>query len=172
MEFSEGLEKIDFAAFSESGVECVDLPSSVRSIGVKAFANCEQLRSVRLNEGLETLGEIGGYATSKYRGNVFECSALESIVIPSTLEVLEDYTFYSCRKLTSVTFAEGSRLREIGNHCFAESGLKAFEAPPSLRKICSGAFYCCRNLQRVVLNEGLKALGIDSTEHNYDIGAF
>ena len=161
MEFSEGLEKIDANAFSKSGLECVDLPSSTRRICGYAFFGCEQLRSVRLNEGLKTLGGMGGYATSKCRGNVFEYSALESIVIPSTLEVLEEYTFSGCYKLASVVFAEGSRLKKIGNHCFANTGLKAFEAPPSLRKIGNGAFFACKNLQRVVLNEGLEAVGID-----------
>ena len=54
--FPEGLEKIDIAAFSESGIECVDLPSSVRGIDAEAFAKCANLRSARLNEGLEVLG--------------------------------------------------------------------------------------------------------------------
>ena len=57
MDFSEGLEKIDFAAFTESGVECIDLPSSTRRIIAKAFAKCKQLHSVQLSEGLKTLGE-------------------------------------------------------------------------------------------------------------------
>ena len=161
MEFSEGLEKIGFNAFYKSGIERVDLPSSTRSIGAQAFAECKRLRDVQLNDGLKTLGGIGGYATSKYRGNVFECSALESIVIPSTLEVLKEYTFSSCYKLASVVFAEGSRLKKIGNHCFANTALKRFEAPPSLRMICSGAFFSCKNLQRVALNEGLEVVGID-----------
>ena len=82
-------------------------------------------------------------------------------MIPSTLEVLEKGTFFGCRRLSSVTFAEGSRLREIGPNCFALTALKTFEAPPNLKKIFRGAFYFCRNMQRVVLNEGLEALGED-----------
>ena len=58
MEFSEGLEKIGVAAFSESGIRRVDLPSSTKRIGAQAFAECKRLRDVRLNEGLETLGEV------------------------------------------------------------------------------------------------------------------
>ena len=65
------------------------------------------------------------------------------MVIPSTLEVLEKDTFYECKKLNSVVFAKGSRLREIGKECFAYSNLKVFKAPPSLRKICNGAFGYC-----------------------------
>ena len=75
-----------------------------------------------------------------YLGRVFLASTLRSIVIPSTLEVLEEFTFHSCEKLTSIVFSEGSRLREIRNGCFAESGLKMFEAPSNLRKIGIGIF--------------------------------
>ena len=57
MEFSEGLEKIGLGAFYRSGVERIDLPSSTRMIAAEAFLGCERLRSIRLNEGLETLGE-------------------------------------------------------------------------------------------------------------------
>ena len=161
MEFSEGLEKIDFNAFTDTSIECVDLPSSTRRIGAEAFMDCKRLRDVRLNEGLETLGEVERSEGREYNGHVFEKSAQKSVVIPSTLEVHEKDTFYECKKLNSVVFAKGSRLREIGKECFAYSNLKAFEAPPSLRKICSGAFFSCKNLQRVALNEGLEVVGID-----------
>ena len=97
-------------------------------------------------------------------GHVFEHCALESVVIPSTLEVLEERTFYKCSKLNSIVFADGSRLKEIGKECFTFTALKMFEAPPSLRKICSGAFFSCKNLQRVALNEGLEVVGIDGNK--------
>lgn len=93
-------------------------------------------------------------------------------MIPSTLEVLEKLTFDECKNLTSVVFAEGSRLREIRDSCFACTALKMFEAPPSLRKIRNGAFGSCKNLKYVVLNEGLEVAGIDSTKPNYGIGVF
>ena len=92
-------------------------------------------------------------------------------MIPSTLEVLEELAFYKCKNLTSVVFAEGSRLKDIRDSCFACTALKVFEAPPSLRRICSGAFHLCKNLKYVVLNEGLEVVGTDSTEHNR-IGVF
>ena len=93
-------------------------------------------------------------------------------MIPSTLEVLEERTFDECARLTSVVFSKGSRLREIGDHCFDKTGLKAFRAPPSLRKIGNGAFCFCKNLQRVVLNEGLEIVGTDNKKSRYENGAF
>ena len=94
MEFSEGLEKIGVAAFKGSSIECVNFPSSTRRIGAEAFAECKQLCRVRLNEGLEALEKKGCYGNYEYNGRVFSGSALESVVIPSTLEVLEKRAFY------------------------------------------------------------------------------
>ena len=117
------------------------------------------------------LGDKERYNDYEYCGRVFENSALESVVIPSTLEVLEELTFCGCKNLASVVFAEGSRLREIRDSCFASTALKTFEAPQSLRKIESGAFNFCDSLKRVVLNEGLETVGTENEESN-DNGAF
>ena len=94
------------------------------------------------------------------------------MVIPSTLEVLEERTFYYCKKLVNVIFTEDSRLREIGSHCFTFSALKIFEAPPSLRKINNRVFCFCISLQRVTLNEGLETVGIGNKEPRDENGAF
>lgn len=107
----------------------------------------------------------------RHDGHVFEYCALESVVIPSTLEVLEEDTFHGCEKLSSVVFAEGSRLKEIRKECFARTNLKTFEAFPSLRKIGNMAFYRCERLRYVVLNEGLEAVGEENEKSN-DNGAF
>ena len=93
-------------------------------------------------------------------------------MIPSTLEVLGKETFAGCSNLTSVVFSGGSRLREIGDGCFANTGLKVFEAPPNLKKICSGAFGFCESLQRVVLNEGLETVGEDDEKSSSGYGVF
>ena len=93
MELSKGLEKIGFKAFYDSGVERIDLPSSMRRIGAEAFMMCKQLRSVRLNEGLQTLGAKEQVKKKEASGASFAGSALESIKLPSTLKVIECATF-------------------------------------------------------------------------------
>lgn len=71
VEFSEGLEKIGYDAFSESGVENIILPSSVKTISVDAFAWCKHLNNVQLNEGLEVLGETSYFDGINHYGRVF-----------------------------------------------------------------------------------------------------
>ena len=59
----------------------------------------------------ETVGE------DKFNGEVFDRSALETIRLPSTLEVVEEFTFMECKNLRSVEFAEG--LKRIDAYAFA-----------------------------------------------------
>lgn len=54
--FPDAVEEIGRYAFSESGLESVATPQSVRIIRQGAFCKCDSLRTATLNEGLETLG--------------------------------------------------------------------------------------------------------------------
>ena len=99
--------------FSEYAVA----PSSPNlSIGVKAFANCTALESVRLPNQLLNVGErvfenctmlervefavdsgidtIGAYA--------FSGTAIKEIVIPASVKVVNDYAFNNCKNLIAV----------------------------------------------------------------------
>ena len=47
----EGVERIGCYWFYESEVESVEIPASVRELGVEAFGNCEKLRCITFAEG-------------------------------------------------------------------------------------------------------------------------
>lgn len=51
------LEEIGSWCFSGSGIEEFYAPQNLKKIGANAFADCKNLKTVVLNEGLETLGE-------------------------------------------------------------------------------------------------------------------
>ena len=133
MEFPEGLEKIEARAFSESGIECVDLPSSVRTICGGAFAGCANLRSAQLNEGLETLGTDELTPEGEHYLGVFEESGLRDVKLPSTLKRIECRAFAECENLTAIELPDG--LECLGKECFSESGLKSIRIPPALKTI-------------------------------------
>ena len=154
------------------GVRTIAFPTTVRRVFPGAFHRLRALRAAFLNEGLETLGapeEICG----KPRGSVFARSALESIRLPSTLRVLEDRTFKSCKRLRRVWFAEG--LEEIRSRAFCESGIESAELPGSLRTVAQWAFDWCRRLRSVRFGEGLETLGADGPPlegYQWYVGAF
>lgn len=128
-------------------------PGTIKDVMETVFTYGASLKSLVLNEGLETLGG---------RCSIFVNSThLKRVVLPASLRVLGDSAFQDTKRLRHVTFREGSRLEKIGKYCFAGSGIEEFRAPPSLREIGAGAFELCENLKLVSLNEGLETIGKD-----------
>lgn len=71
-----------------------DLPSSVTSIGDRAFAGCSTLGACGLCEGLRF---IGNYAFSS-------CDSLTNVTIPASVTRVGSDVFQNCRKLESISF--------------------------------------------------------------------
>lgn len=72
---AEGLESIEYAAFRQSNITELTLPSTVKFLGVDCFEYCSKLTSVTLNEGLEIIAHRALSSAPK----------LTSITIPSTV---------------------------------------------------------------------------------------
>lgn len=68
----------------------------MKQVGACAFAKCEQLRRILLNEGLEKLGPEETVNGNRYEGNVFAESAVERVQMPSTLVEIPERTFDEC----------------------------------------------------------------------------
>ncbi len=128
------VKKIGNNAFeNSSGLTGVDFASdaALKSIGDSAFSYCENLRSVVIPAGVETLGNGAFYSSGVTsvefaQGSVLKtigdsafshCENLRSVVIPAGVETLGDGTFYSSG-VTSVEFAQGSALKTIGDTAF------------------------------------------------------
>ena len=77
-----------------------------------AFYKCEALRSVRLNEGLETLVFTEPRTPFEIwrRCGVFMGTGVERVRLPSTLKVLGGYAFSDCAALREVRVAPGCAL--------------------------------------------------------------
>ena len=61
--------------------------------------------------------------------------------------------FEFCKKLTTVSFASNSILKEIPSLSFSNcSSLTSISIPDSVKKIDLGAFYTCTNLRTVSIN--------------------
>ena len=101
------LKSIGIGRFSESGLEEIALPVSVRDVGANAFDMCRQLKNVRLNEGLERLGPGKIFGNTYYEGHVFRGAAIVSIRLPSTLKRIEAETFDECQNLRNVEISRG-----------------------------------------------------------------
>jgi len=126
--------------FHSSVVEVYDY-----DIGMSPFQGCKSLVEVVLNDGLIEIEE-----------DAFQdCTALQSINIPSTVTKIGDDAFNDCGDLREVVLNEG--LQKIGDRAFINcDALRSITIPSTVDEIGNMAFYYCTNLRDVVLNYGLK----------------
>lgn len=86
-------------------------------------------------------GDVVGFACGAFKEKITKtyyttyCSCITAIINWGTLEVIKDYAFYGCEKITSVTI------------------------PKSVGSIGGRAFNLCFNLTNVIINEGVTSIG-------------
>ena len=135
--------------FSESTLECVELPSTLKRIEYDTFEGCKDLKSIWLPERLEYIGK-----------QYFMDSALESVELPDSLRTVAQGAFSGCASLTTAKFGEG--LEALGTDEYVDEGrplhgvfegraLGDIKLPSSLKRIAYNAFQNCKNLKRIGL---------------------
>ena len=148
----DGIERIGSYWFWETGITGVELPVSVREIGVNAFYNCKHLYSVQFAPGsnLEKIG-AGGFCNS----------AIYYMNIPKNVTEIQEGAFSNCRRLEKITFEEGSKMKTIRQYAFSGCiRLGDTSLPEGLESIELGAFESCKSLSSVQLSDGLVTLGV------------
>ena len=146
-EHNSVLEIINTKAFAQSDLESFTAPAHLKTLGQGSFHGCRHLKRATLNEGLEVLGVEECAGDEDWYDGVFEGSALESVVLPSTLKRIERKMFRRCANLRKVSLPDA--LERIGRECFAESGLESAEVPRSVSVIDDCAFQNCHALKTV-----------------------
>lgn len=129
----EGYDRIEDGAFSnenkQSVLENVNLPTGLTLIGKNAFQNCNYIKSIELNEGLENIGDSAFFGTT-----------LGTVKFPSSLKIINDCAFANCH-IYNLKFNAG--LKYIGNSAFAlsnEHTEEVLEIPASVIYIGPYAF--------------------------------
>lgn len=144
--FPEGIKNIEKAVFMHcDNIKTVSIPSTVKYIGRRAFAYTSSLETVTFAQGINLkLYYIGEYANGNMvlvdSGALFDHSGIKNIDIPASVELLPQYMFQSCKRLTTVTFEEGSVLKNIRAGAFMNSGLESINLPETLETIGAQAF--------------------------------
>lgn len=120
----DGVKRICQEAFaSNTNVEEIKCPESLKFIEIKAFAGCSSLRKIHLEaSSVRDLAE-----------SVFDsCSQLEFISLPKHLCQIGDEAFHRCEKLEALTLP--SSVRIIKGKAFERSGLKCINLSYGLKK--------------------------------------
>lgn len=93
LKIPSSLDEVDRGVFLGCGIESLVIPSNIKKIDVQAFYYCPNLKSVDLEDGVETIEE-----------KAFEnCEVLESVTIPSSVNAIDEYAFYDCPNVTIYT---------------------------------------------------------------------
>lgn len=193
--FCEGLKNIVFSAQATleeetfrhcTSLEKVTLPPSVRRLEPCVFYACSNLKTVVLNEGLETIN-----------GDSFDGCAIEELNIPKTVDAF--YGPMNCKSLNGFNVhPENGRLRSIDGVLYSHDmetleqcppgregeltipdgveyiGRKAFKycsrlikvvIPDSVFRVGWESFYGCKNLETVVIGDGVEEIGTEAFAH-------
>ena len=107
------------------------------------------ITKVILPEGIE---KIGAYAFANL-------TALEEIVLPSTLEAIEYGAFYGCSSLKKITFSGENNLKIINQHAFEGCDLRDTLDLSSACVISNYAFAGNRNMKGITTSDSLLSIG-------------
>lgn len=130
----------DHAFYNCTSLQAVYLPSSVHTLGVRAFSGCQRLTAVKA-DGLQTVRESAFYGCWYLKSiafaegltslgvNVFaDCYRLETVTLPQSLKSIPNSCFFNCRSLVSVHLGGVATVGENAfRNCTALQSLTAAE---------------------------------------------
>lgn len=120
-------------AFMGTDIETLEIPKGILRIGGEAFANCQNLTSVRiLSDSYKTL-----FGTGLFRN----CQKLESVTFSDGPLYLGDYMFYNCSALKTVTLPTSATSVPIGFFAYCNSLREVRLDTTSAKVIEMFAFY-------------------------------
>ena len=167
----ENLIEIEEEAISDCMVlTSIQLPRTLKSIGKGAFSDCSSLKQLVLGPAIETIG-VGAFDSCHSLESVnlqdthitvlnqkaFAETALEHIILPDTLQLIDTKALYDCQSLYSITICSDDIV------------------------IRDGAFSICAKIRKIIFTKGLpKSMGRDlfdarsvtSDGHHFSVGYY
>lgn len=142
-----------------------EIQYKVTAIESEAFANCDEMTSISLPEGLLSI-ESDAF---------WNCTGLSEITIPSTVTHIRSYAFEGCTGLSSLTIPES--VTYIGGYILwgvslstpvynsklfayypADDAAATYAVPDGITTIIVGAFMGAEHLQSVTLPTSIRAI--------------
>ena len=165
------LNALKSSVFAQTAIESINIPACVETIETP-FSSCTNLSTVTF-ESNSKLKQIE-HSSFGYNAGM---TALTSIEIPNSVEIIADGAFALTRSLKQVDFEQNSSLISIGPDTFRSCGLTEICIPASVQKIYYQAFRYCTQLQTLQFetNSCLTDIGIGISKNEYhdeSMGAF
>lgn len=169
IQLSEGLEKIGGQAFYHCGLLTLDIPDSVKEIGMAAFAGCVDMDNFEIPDGVE-IGTNAFLHTKMLNDMVAETGlaiidgvlydgtlAKGDVVIPDSVTKIAKYAFYYNDEMTSVEIP--ASVVCIEDAAFEScKKLETVKCMSIIENIGTSVFRDCDKLENVELAEGMTTI--------------
>ena len=152
----------DYTFYGAKFLKNITIPDSVVSIGYFAFKGCDDLNVVKIEDlsawcNINFSASYGNplyFADELYINN----ELVTEVVIPSSVSVIKDRTFYGAKFLKNITIPDS--VVSIGNYAFSEcSGLTSITIPDSVDSTGNYAFYKCSGLTSITIPDSVVSIG-------------
>lgn len=137
-------------AFRHTGIEKMNIPSSVTEINNYTFDGCESLTDVKLGGNVTRIG--------KFAFN--ECFALENVTGTGKVKRVEDFAFYDNKLMELDTTL--NNLTYAGEYAFAYCNSAVLDTIKNMSYIGDGAFMYCFNISTVHIGGNIDVVGAES----------
>lgn len=148
--FPSTLKSIGTKAFGSTGLTSVVIPVGFTTISAAAFERCNNLKEVTIPEGVTSIGS----------GAFCHCG-LHSLTLPSTITSMSQ-SFYSCDSLAELILTPG--ITTLGGSFYSCPSLTEVHIPGSVSTISTRDFNGCSGLETVILDEGVDVVDMGSCE--------
>ena len=163
-------EAIPHGMFEKSGLTSVVIPSNIREFKGHVFSECTDLTNLTISgnpnlvkisdffcNGCTSLTSIVIPDTIKYIGKgAFTASGLTSVSIPDSVEGIEDWAFFNCPELDSVTV--GNDVPKMGKFVFGAKSEITKEKLRCHKRCSSGPNSCYKTCEEGCTAEAFEAL--------------
>ncbi len=143
----------------------VEIPSTYEGLSVvgiedEAFKNCDNLTSVKVPDGVKTIG-----------ANAFEgCTALEKLTLPDSIESVGIEAFKGCDNLTYNIYDGVNYLGNFTNKCVVlidvlDDTQTTYTINSYTKVIMQSAFWGCEEMIEITIPNGVVEIGQTAFSH-------
>ena len=141
-------DKSRIISFRNQNIKLYVIPSSVTSIGDRAFSSCRSLSEIVIPSSVTSIGDRA----------FSSCRSLSEIVISSSVTSIGDLAFSFCDSLSEIVIP--SSVTSIGDFAFSDCrSLSKIVIPSSVTSIGDYAFLGCRSLSEIVISSSITSIG-------------
>ena len=148
LQYFTSVKTIPREFFADSSIESVILPEGLEDIMSSAFANCLELKSIKIPNTVEYIDD-----------KVFAgCKNLEEVILPDNLSFISTYLFSDCESLLTIDIPQS--VYAINPYAFNGcKNLTNIILPPNLKVITQGMLSGCSGLTTIDIQKGVTEIG-------------